>query len=71
MISVSLENLILSQYSFVPDILPSGLLNPKAKNLIGSGCVIHVPGLLKELENLEGKGLKDARERLFISDRAQ
>lgn len=53
------------------DILPSGLLTPTAHNLIGSGCVIHVPALLKELGDLEAKGLANARERLFISDRAQ
>lgn len=51
-------------------ILPSGLLNPDAQNLIGSGCVIHIPGLLKELADLEAKNLPDARNRLFISDRA-
>jgi hypothetical protein len=71
-ISVSLEiEICLDNNSFIPDILPSGVLNPKAKNLIGSGCVIHVPGLLKELKDIESKGIKDARERLFISDRAQ
>jgi adenylosuccinate synthase len=53
------------------DILPSGLLNPSAQNLIGSGCVVHIPGLFKELEDIEKKDLPNARERLFISDRAQ
>ncbi|KAI6248737.1 Adenylosuccinate synthetase [Erysiphe necator] len=47
-----------------------GLLNPEAKNLVGSGCVVHIPGLLEELKSLEKKGLTNARERLFISDRA-
>ena len=51
-------------------ILPSGLLNPEATNLVGSGCVVHIPGLFKELTDLEKKGLPNARERLFISDRA-
>lgn len=51
-------------------ILPSGLLNPDAINLVGSGCVVHIPGLLEELKSLESKGLSDARKRLFISDRA-
>ena len=53
------------------DILPSGLLNPDAQNLVGSGCVVHIPGLLKELADLESKDLPNARHRLFISDRAQ
>lgn len=52
-------------------ILPSGLLSPKCINLIGSGTVVHVPSFFKELDALESKGLKDAPQRIFISDRAQ
>ncbi|EKG14552.1 Adenylosuccinate synthetase [Macrophomina phaseolina MS6] len=50
-------------------ILPSGLVNPKCVNLIGSGCVVHVPSFFKELEALEKHGL-DTSDRIFISDRA-
>lgn len=50
-------------------MLPSGLINPKCKNLIGSGVVIHVPSFFKELEDLETKGLK-CSDRLFVSSRA-
>ena len=50
-------------------ILPSGMVNPKCKNLLGSGVVIHVPSLFEELEQLERKGLK-CRDRLFVSSRA-
>lgn len=50
-------------------ILPSGLLNPKCINLIGSGVVIHIPSFFQELENLRQKGL-NTKERIFISDRA-
>ncbi|TGO37162.1 hypothetical protein BHYA_0104g00200 [Botrytis hyacinthi] len=55
-------------------ILPSGLLNPDCQNLVGSGCVVHIPGLLKELAAIDGKipvpaGKKPPRERLLISDR--
>lgn len=50
-------------------LIPSGILNPKAKCVIGNGVVIHLPGFLKEM-----KGLKDAgictKDRIFISDRA-
>lgn len=52
-------------------ILPSGLVSPSCVNLIGAGTVVHVPSFFKELESLEKKGLKDARQRIFISDRAQ
>lgn len=50
-------------------MLPSGLVNPKCQNLLGSGVVIHVPSFFEELTNLENKGL-EGRDRLFISSRA-
>lgn len=50
-------------------MLPSGLVNPKCLNLLGSGVVVHVPSFFEELENLEKKGL-DCRDRLFVSSRA-
>jgi adenylosuccinate synthase len=51
-------------------ILPSGLVSPSCVNLIGAGTVVHVPSFFKELAALEGKGLKNAANRVFISDRA-
>ncbi|KAK4996961.1 Adenylosuccinate synthase [Elasticomyces elasticus] len=50
-------------------ILPSGLVNPSCINLIGSGCVVNVPGFFRELEALQKHGL-DTADRIFISDRA-
>lgn len=50
-------------------MLPSGLVNPKCLNLLGSGVVVHVPSFFEELENLEKKGLH-GRDRLFVSSRA-
>lgn len=50
-------------------MLPSGLVNPKCLNLLGSGVVVHVPSFFEELENLEKKGL-EGRDRLFVSSRA-
>lgn len=50
-------------------ILPSGLVNPACVNVIGSGCVVHIPSFFKELEALDQKGLK-TEGRVFISDRA-
>ncbi len=46
-------------------LIPSGVLNPKAINIIGNGVVVSPSDLIKEMkqfENLEG--------RLFISDKA-
>ena len=50
-------------------ILPSGLINPKSTNLIGSACVVSVPQFFHELEQLEKHGL-NTKDRIFISDRA-
>ena len=50
-------------------LLPSGLLNPRCINLVGSGCVVHVPSFFKELDQLKAKGLS-GDDRIFISDRA-
>ncbi|KAF3062698.1 Adenylosuccinate synthetase [Trichoderma lentiforme] len=54
-------------YSF--HLLPSGLVNPNCRNLIGSAVVAHIPSFFKELEELEKKGLSNVHERIFISDR--
>lgn len=46
-------------------LIPSGILNPKAVNVIGNGVVVNPESIIKEMEqfgNLEG--------RLFISDKA-
>ncbi|EXJ58581.1 adenylosuccinate synthetase [Cladophialophora yegresii CBS 114405] len=52
-------------------ILPSGLINPSCKyNLIGTGCVVHIPSFFKELAALEEKGLQGVRDRILVSDRA-
>ncbi|KAI1804585.1 adenylosuccinate synthetase [Daldinia bambusicola] len=50
-------------------LLPSGLVSPKCINLIGSAVVFHVPSFFKELADIEAKGIKDASQRLFVSDR--
>ncbi|KAJ8112199.1 hypothetical protein OPT61_g5382 [Boeremia exigua] len=50
-------------------ILPSGLVNPNCINVVGSGCVVHVPSFFKELEALDKHGL-DTTDRIYISDRA-
>lgn len=50
-------------------LCPSGLLNPSCINLVGSGCVVHVPSFFNELDKLKEKGLK-TDDRIFLSDRA-
>ena len=48
-------------------LMPCGILNPKAKCVIGNGCVVHLPTVLEEIKTLKSKGV-DADGRLFISE---
>lgn len=50
-------------------LVPSGILNEGAKSLIGNGVVVHLPGLMEEMNSLTERGV-DVRGRLLISDRA-
>ncbi|AOA64648.1 Adenylosuccinate synthetase [Komagataella phaffii CBS 7435] len=63
------HTIIVKGVKFDFHMLPSGLVNPKCKNLIGSGVVIHLPSFFEELEAIENKGL-DCTGRLFVSSRA-
>lgn len=56
-----------TKYDF--HMLPSGLVNPKCLNLVGSGVVVHLPSFFDELSKIENQGLK-CRDRLFLSSRA-
>jgi len=56
------------EYDF--HLLPSGIIQPNVKSVIGNGVVIHLPQLFDEIEKNEKKGMKDWQERLIISDRA-
>ncbi|GMG19189.1 unnamed protein product [Ambrosiozyma monospora] len=55
------------EYDF--HMLPSGLVNPKCKNLVGSGVVVHLPSFFEELHKIEAQGL-NCDGRLFLSSRA-
>ncbi|OAL36989.1 adenylosuccinate synthase [Fonsecaea nubica] len=65
------HTIVVNDVTYDFHILPSGLINPSCKiNLIGTGCVVHIPSFFKELKALEEKGLVGVRERILISDRA-
>lgn len=56
------------EYDF--HMLPTGIINENCTSIIGNGCVVHLPDMLKEIAKNEAKGLKDWQNRLYISDRA-
>ena len=54
---------------YVLHLIPSGILRPGTKNVIGHGVVVDPVGLVKEITDLEQRGV-DLRGRFFLSDRA-
>jgi len=59
------HTIVVDGKKYALHLIPSGILNPKAKNIIGNGVVLSPVDFIKEMsqfDNLEG--------RLFISDKA-
>ncbi len=54
---------------YVLHLLPSGILHPGKRCVIGNGVVVDPVALVKELRDLEPRGVQP-QGRLFISDRA-
>mmetsp|Transcript_29725 Transcript_29725/g.64756 ORF Transcript_29725/g.64756 Transcript_29725/m.64756 type:complete len:538 (-) Transcript_29725:139-1752(-) len=63
------HTLIVDGKKFAFHLLPCGIINMNCKNLIGNGVVVHIPTLMKELEDLKEFD-PQALERVFISTRA-
>src|ERR1041385_7706435 len=55
--------------NFVLQLVPSGILRPGKKAVIGNGVVVDPVALLQEVETLEQKGIA-IDGRLFLSNRA-
>ena len=53
--------------TFKLHLLPSGIFNPKAVNILGPGMVIDLEGLRKELADIESQGI---HPQVRVSDRA-
>ena len=55
---------------FALHYLPSGILHPGVRCVMGNGMVVHPAAFFEELEGLAAAGVEPA-DRLFVSDRAQ
>ncbi len=55
---------------FILNLLPSGILRPEVVNVMGTGMVIDLEHLCKELGRLREKGIVITKDNLKISDRA-
>jgi adenylosuccinate synthase len=63
------HTVILGETRYVLHLVPSGILRPRKKCIIGPGVVVDPVGLVEEIEGLEQLGVKVNRK-LFISDAA-
>lgn len=59
----------IGQKKFVLKLIPSGILRPGVKAVIGNGVVVDPAALMQEIETLETAGV-DVRSQLLISNRA-
>ncbi|HKV03747.1 MAG TPA: adenylosuccinate synthase [Candidatus Acidoferrales bacterium] len=63
------HTVIFNSHRFVLQLVPSGILRPEKKAVIGPGTVVDPVALVAELENLRKSGV-EVRSRLFLSNRA-
>ena len=62
------HTITINNEKFALRSIPSGIFNPKIKNILANGMVINPKQLLEELHGLEERGIKDYK--LYISNRA-
>jgi len=63
------HTVIFDNHRYVLQLVPSGILRPGKKAVIGPGTVVDPAALVAELENLKRSGV-EVRGRLFLSNRA-
>src|SRR5580658_5649510 len=63
------HTVFIGEKKFVLKLIPSGILRPGVRAVIGNGVVIELAALLEEMEALTAAGI-DVRSQLRISNRA-
>ncbi len=59
------HTIVIGDKKYALHLIPSGVLNPNAKNIVGNGVVISPVDFIKEMEQFD-----DLEGRLFLSDKA-
>lgn len=62
------HTVVIGDKKYALHLIPSGVLNKGAVNIIGNGVVFDPEGFFKEIEGLEKDGVDTSR--IFVSDRA-
>lgn len=63
------HTIVIDGRQFILHLIPSGILSPNVKCIIGNGVVIDPVALMDEIDKLEQIGVK-VKDRLFISHKA-
>jgi adenylosuccinate synthase len=64
------HTIIVNGKKHVLHLIPSGILQPHAINLLGGGCVVDPHALLAEMATLNAAGISTAPERLILAENA-
>ncbi|WP_456430175.1 adenylosuccinate synthase [Nitratifractor sp.] len=59
------HTIVVGEKKYALHLIPSGVLNPKAKNIVGNGVVLSPADFIEEMSQFD-----DLQGRLFISDKA-
>jgi len=59
------HTIVVGEKKYALHLIPSGVLNPEAKNIVGNGVVLSPADFIKEMSQFD-----DLEGRLFISDKA-
>ncbi len=62
------HTIVFGGQKYALHLIPSGIFNPKTKNVLANGMVINPSAFMEELSMLETKGVTDYQ--LYVSDRA-
>ncbi len=62
------HTIVFNGEKYALHLIPSGIFNPKTKNVLANGMVINLKAFFEELNMLESRGITNYQ--LFVSDRA-
>lgn len=62
------HTVVMGGKKYALKLIPSGVLNPQALNIIGNGVVFDVKGFFDEVDHLKADGLP--MDKIYVSDRA-
>ncbi len=65
------HTIVVEGRQFILHLIPSGVLHPGKRCLIGNGVVVEPKVLLEEIDRLRSHGVEVGPERLTLSERAQ